>query len=325
MNILPTTLVIKLGGLCNLNCEHCHCKRIDYSWNEDILDYIKAIDCKELIFSGGEPLLYIEYIRKIIEKFGMNIKYKLVSNGTSLTPDIVNLFNSYNVHYSVSYDGETSSRDTTIPIAWKYISNINNHSIATLYLPTNTDINSIAKELQRVSIMHNLQVDMDAPFWINFPHQTTINHNTNVTIELAQQYCSILGRFLELDFKRDRIHKGSVLGFVFNRMIRKRSIRGVRCCNENKVSLAINGDFLLCPYDDIVVGNIYDGIDWDKVESYIPERCKGCPLWESCMNTCIANITENECYISKVLHKHFYKLMDKYGYTYEQLEELIKE
>ena len=108
-------------------------------------------------------------------------------------------------------------------------------------------------------------------------------------------------------------------------MIRKRNIRGVRCCNENKVSLAINGDFLLCPYDDIVVGNIYEGIDWDKVESYIPERCKNCPLWESCMNTCIANITENECYISKVLHKHFYKLMDKYGYTYEQLEELIKE
>lgn len=319
------TLVLKIGSSCNLNCKYCHNKSVPITWNGDILTYLQPSNITKITFMGGEPLLHFDIMQKIVDTFGSRFKYKLVTNGSLLDQEKLEYLNSNNIHCGVSYDGENESRDTTANINWRLVSMLNNVGLAMLFSPNNNNLDKLATDRNMLIQRYNLELPINSTFWLNFPHQTTVNPNTCVTKDLAKEYCLIIGRFLELDFLTKNIDTSSVISIAFNTFIRKRNVRGVRCCNENKVSLAINGDFLLCPYDDIVVGNIYDGIDWDKVESYIPERCKGCPLWESCMNTCIANITENECYIAKVLHKHFYKLMEKYGYTYEQLEELIKE
>ena len=183
----------------------------------------------------------------------------------------------------------------------------------------------MANDIDKLIKFYNLDINKSGIFWFNFPHQTKINPNSEITKELAKKYCILIGRFLELNFLYNTIND-SVLSIIFNKYIRKKNIKGVRCFSENKISLAINGDFLLCPYDDeCIVGNIYTGIDWDKVESYIPPHCKECEIWQSCMNSCIMNITDNECYISKVIYKHFYKLMYKYGFNYEYLEKHIKE
>ena len=322
---MNNTLVLKIGSSCNLKCKYCHNKATYIQWNDDVLDYLQTSNITNITFTGGEPLLHFNTIKRIVDTFGDKFRYKLVTNASLLDQEKLDYLNANNIHCGVSYDGENGSRDDRANINWRLVSLLNNAGIATLFSSDNTDLDKLAADRNNLIQQYQLNLPINSTFWLNFPHQTNVNPNTCVTKDLAKEYCVIIGRFMELDFLTKNIDNSSVISIVFNTFIRRRNIRGVRCCNENKVSLAINGDFLLCPYDDIVVGNIYDGIDWNKVESYIPERCKGCPLWESCMNTCIANITENECYISKVLHKHFYKLMDKYGYTYEQLEELIKE
>lgn len=317
-------LVIKLGGQCNFNCPHCHSKKQDFKWNNDVLDYIDKSNFTDITFSGGEPLLYFKYIKKIIKRFGNRFKYKIVSNGSLINDSIVKFINTYNIHIGFSYDGEDGDRNKDF-VPWRLISKIKSKGLATLYTPSNNDFNKLSNDIKKLIEFYNLDINKSGVFWFNFPHQTRVNLNNNITKEFAKQYCLLMGRFLELDFLADRITEQSVLGIFFNIYIRKRNIRGVRCFSEQKISLAINGDFLLCPYDDICVGNIYTGIDWDKVESYIPKRCKQCEQWQSCMNTCIANVTENECYISKVLYKHFHKLIDKYGYSYEYLATHIKE
>lgn len=327
------SLVLKLGGQCNLNCKYCHCKRVDFKFNSDIYKYIEDNGYNHIVFSGGEPLLYWNIIKEVIEHFGDSIRYRLVSNGNLLNKEIVDFLNEYDVYYCVSYDGKNNfSRDINSAIRWREFAKINNIGFATLYSYSNEDINKLLQDIESEINRYHLNINIGTRH-INFPHSTNINKNDMIDRELAKKYCMIICRFLELDFiKLKSINDYKqvnwfkdfpVIKKCFERYIKKQEIRGVKCCNENITPMTIEGKFLLCPYDEQYVGDIYTGIDWDKVESYIPDRCKGCPQWKSCMNTCIANVTDNECYISKVIYKHFYKLMDKYNYDYNFMNEHI--
>lgn len=322
------TLVLKLGGQCNLNCKYCHCKRVSFEFNKDIFPYIEREGFDTIVFSGGEPLLYWKYIKLTLETLGKEKTYKIVTNATLLTQEIVEYFNKYNVHVGISYDGDNKSRDFKYLPKFFLAKGLKNKSLVTLFSNDNCDnIDLLQYQTQRIKEKYSFS--KETSYWFNFVHQTKLANNNKVTRELAKKYCQTLARELELDFikffrRKYNISDCGVLILTFNKWIRKSKDRGVKCCRESVIPMTIDGKFLLCPYDEQYVGDIYTGIDWNKVESYIPDRCKGCQLWESCMNTCIANITENECYISKVIYKHFYKLMDKYGVDYNFMENRIK-
>lgn len=326
-------LVLKLGGQCNLHCKYCHCKRVNYKLNRDIFKYISDNGFTHITFSGGEPFLYWSIIKEVLEYFGTSITYKIVTNGNLLNSEIVETCNKYNVQCFVSYDGANNdSRDYYSFIEWNDFSKLNRHGFATLFSKSNEDIDKLFADRDDIISHYDLKISKGFGM-INFPHSTQINTNPEVDKELAKKYCLIICRFLELEFielsksgfRGDYGTRGfPIISSVFKRFIEEKSVRGVKCCNETILPMTIDGRFLLCPYDEQYVGDIYTGIDWNKVESYIPDRCKGCPQWKSCMNSCIANITDNECYIHKVIYKHFYKLMDKYNVTYDFLKKEIK-
>lgn len=319
-------LVLKLGGQCNLHCSHCHCKRVDFKFNPDIIKYIKDNHFTRITFSGGEPLLYWQYIKQIIDIFKRDMQYKIVTNATLLNTDIVNTLNEYNVHVGISFDGDNHSRDYTVIPKAMLVKQLKNKSLVTLYSEDNEDIDKLIQDINKCKCRYEIKESNN--HWLNFVHQTGLNPNEKITRNIARNYCLYIANKLELDFLNYRmrgfsINECSMLVMCFNKWIRKRNVRGIKCCNEQTIVMTISGKFLLCPYDEQYVGDIYTGIDWNKVESYIPDRCKKCDLWQSCMNTCIANITDNECYISKVIHRHFYKLMAKYNVSYEKLEQII--
>ena len=321
------SIIIKLGGNCNLNCKHCHCLKTTYCFNEDIIKYIKSNTFQRVTFCGGEPLMYFDTIKHIVEQLGNNYTYKFVTNATLLNQDMVDFFNQYRFHVGMSYDGENHSRDDKFIADWGLMSKINFNGLSVLYSKDNDNVSLLDEEIKRLH--YNWNINGSENYWLNFCHQTNIAPNDEITKEVAQNYCQFMAIKLEFEFK-DYIRKGKivdkdmpVLSNAFKKWIKRKNERGVACCREGLVNLAVNGDFLLCPYGDIKVGDIYTGVDWNLVESYIPERCKNCSQWGSCHNTCIANITDNECYISKVMYKHFYKLMAKYNVTYEELESKI--
>lgn len=314
-------LVLKLGGQCNLHCKHCHCKRLDFKFNEDILEYIKNNNFTRITFSGGEPLLYLDIIKRVAGYIGKGMEYKIVSNGNLLDGEVVNFLNEYNVNYIISYDGEDNdSRDYLSDINWLDFADVKRKGFSVLYSESNSDIQKLMQDIGGKINMYGLNMS-NVTRWINFVHQTDVNQNVEVNRELAVKYCTVLSRFLELEFMAFKRKPGKypVMSHLFHDLLRKKEYRGVKCCNENVMPMTIEGKFLLCPYEEQYVGDIYTGIDWDKVESYIPDRCKGCSLWASCRNTCINNVTENECFISKVMYKHYCKLMDKYNVTYDEL------
>lgn len=323
---MSKTAILKLGGKCNLQCKHCHCAKTHYKFNPQIIDYIVNNQFTNITFCGGEPTLYMDVIKKIVAAVPDNIQYKLVTNGTTLSYELAEWFNKHNFKIVISYDGNNGSRDRRLMQCWDEYAKIKKQGVASLFSPENQDIFKFQSQLEfmRERYMPNA---VGASVWLNFPHQTTENPNDETNRDLAKKYCQIIAINIESDFikyKKGQRNNLSALGMAFNKWIRKNAGKGVKCFNEHKMNIALDGRFLLCPYGEKYVGNINDGVDWTKVESCIPARCKDCPQWPSCMNTCITNITDNECYISKVMYKHFYKLLSKYNVSYEELEQNIR-
>lgn len=114
------TIFVMLGEGCNFHCRYClqHVdggltqglpSRINPKIYQYIADHIGPGGLM-LNFFGGEPLLYYDQIREIIEHTAglPGIGYSMVSNGSLLTPEMVTYFNNHDVRTTFSWDGRIS-------------------------------------------------------------------------------------------------------------------------------------------------------------------------------------------------------------------------
>lgn len=120
-----------LGTACNMRCRHCIqtpikdgndvSVRVDdkvMALVENYVRYAVGTPLQEgrkpfnLFFWGGEPLLYWDFIReqvvRLTEKYGIlrnrNFRFRITTNGSLLTEEIVDFLNRYEVKLHFSYD-----------------------------------------------------------------------------------------------------------------------------------------------------------------------------------------------------------------------------
>ena len=85
--VTPVTLCYHIGYKCNLNCDYCLSKNnINETSTKNLINYIKYIKEWEplrVVISGGEPLLYIKELSKILKCLkDNNINTFVSTNGT---------------------------------------------------------------------------------------------------------------------------------------------------------------------------------------------------------------------------------------------------
>ena len=54
----------------------------------------------------------------------------------------------------------------------------------------------------------------------------------------------------------------------------RRTTGAFGCINERMLPLAVDGRFMACPYGTNFVGDIYTGVDWNKVDELTPKNAK---------------------------------------------------
>ena len=132
MNKGISTIFIMLGSDCNANCTYCMqgdketkiCaplpKEIDnsiYHFIDDMcMDTIKhrenGMNGKfTVLFFGGEPLLYLNKIKEIVERLErMNsfISFSIITNGILIDKEVSEYLNKHNFHVTLSWDGKNS-------------------------------------------------------------------------------------------------------------------------------------------------------------------------------------------------------------------------
>lgn len=113
------TIILKLGHKCNFNCVYCSQEHLINNGREweglspSLFSFLdnhrgKGVTIK---FYGGEPLLYFDYIKQIVEKYQEDFSYMLISNGSLLRKPMVEVFNRFKVRFLLSHDG-TSTKKT---------------------------------------------------------------------------------------------------------------------------------------------------------------------------------------------------------------------
>ena len=319
-------ILIKLGTACNLHCKYCHSGNMNYVFNPEILPVLKEMKLQRIAFSGGEPLLYWDTICKIVEYIGDETEYKIVTNGTLFTKEIVDFCNQHRFKFFISLDGENSTRDLSKPIQWDLIKQLRQCGTAVTFYRENQDIR---KTLNSLNLVKEKYLTISDWMWSSYPNFVHSTEKTGALSDraLADSYVSQMTELAEEAFK---LHKeGKTVGFLgrlFIDYVKLSRANGVRCCSDMYISILADGTICSCPYTLDKVGDIFhlDEIDWDEIkEKYCRESCKTCELFDVCKNYCLANITDDECYIMKKMHKNMVKLMEKYNISYEEFDEIF--
>lgn len=129
---------IQLGMACNYHCEYCIQDefRIIEKTNKDIDKLVNYLfdhyDIENIQLWGGEPLIYYKTLKilipKLREKFPES-SIVIISNGSLLTKDKVDLFLKYNITFMMSHDGPAFTKyrnkvdplnDETFCELWNY-------------------------------------------------------------------------------------------------------------------------------------------------------------------------------------------------------------
>lgn len=103
---------------CPLSCRYCFLERQDdygvfdkYKkqeiWNkvEEFKNSLKEDEFGRICFSGGEPLLYWDEIKKIILHYGNSLGYEFNTSAYLLTLDMLEFLKNYIVIFNLSVDG----------------------------------------------------------------------------------------------------------------------------------------------------------------------------------------------------------------------------
>ena len=288
-----------------------------FSEHPRLLGWIKEQGFKRITFSGGEPLMYFDTIKRIMTEVGHTPLYRMMSNGTLLTKEIAGFFNQYNVIYCVSYDGKCGGRDLDVPIRWNELHNLNTWGMCTIFSDPNMTFRGFAKDVSNVFKEHGLGYTDGAEFLkINWIHQTRDNPNEEFTQEVADKYIAQVTQQINKAlycFSQDAVYNGNITNLIGRWYAKSRVKHGVACCNEQLISVNLDGTIMKCPYGTDVIGTIDNPPSYELMDSFIPEKCKSCEHWEICRCECVASVTGLDCYVNKTMIPVVKQLISKHG------------
>lgn len=311
-------LLLKLGTACNLGCPHCHQVQKNFVEHPGLIDWIKAQGFDRITFSGGEPLMYFETIKRIMESVGRDTTYRMMSNGTLLTPEIAEFFNGYRVQYTISYDGKCGGRDLSIPIQWKNTKHLRKPiGMCTIFSEPGFSFRAFAKDAAEVIKDNGIDCWTYPDFLkINWIHQTPDAPNEDFTQEVADSFIEQVTKQLDKAFYCLSINEldGRVVQNLIRRWYSKPGIsHGTACCNDVLFNVNLDGTIMKCPYGTVKIGTIDSPPGNDVFDSFIPERCKTCEHWEICRCECVASVTGLDCYVNRTMIPKVKELIAKHG------------
>lgn len=122
-------LVLNVSNMCNLRCKYCYANGGSYHSDEDLMTkemaekslnkFYTFFDEIEIVqIFGGEPTMNMpvvkficEYISERNSILGAATKIGLVTNGTLMTEEFIELVKKHDIQVTVSYDGEPKVND----------------------------------------------------------------------------------------------------------------------------------------------------------------------------------------------------------------------
>lgn len=357
----PRFFMIDFTTRCNLNCYYCLRNFPDegenITWEQlvDIVDYISKY-CHEYSINeiwiqpwGGEPLLALDLIYKMLDRFsenGIKVNVSIQSNGLLLNDATVQELKSRNISLGISIDGCKEIHDfhrktwhdggsfdrvaKAIETVRKYYGQnfgtiTVNSKFSLEYIEKSLDC--FAKELQIKSIKMNLM----------HPNSDSFDQSSTVSeVDIPQFIERVFNKLISLNREGYSIFDSNIRDKLENLLLGGCS----ELCHSDgctggfsSVTFSRDGKIYPCElvgYDEIKLGSIQEGkllpsLIESSVECnpYFMQKtcfdCNSCPWYVHCRGGCTAsimsygkqfgNIDSRECAINRYLYPRLIELI----------------
>ena len=297
---------IYMGSKCNLNCKYCH--REDNGREEPtaqgfkrLFEKLKTFNPDEIKFMGGEPLLYIDKIKLIVENFP-DTDFTVSTNGV-LLEKYREYLQEHNISIVLSYDGsDTEMRGYDAfskPFGYSSV------GVSCTIYHGNTDLRKIYDNFIKKEFLTKCRLSF-------YPHIMHVTNQTNKEFALAkadydslvEQQKDILNEFLAFYEATGRPLQRYFPLFVHLLAAHNRNYTWgeTYCINSDRIKLDLNGNEYTCLYmrDDVI-----DGKHKACLEEHFPQ-CQICEVYSMCGAACIKSKEHSlECYYYKKLYSWF--------------------
>ncbi|MFH1445129.1 MAG: radical SAM protein [Nanoarchaeota archaeon] len=306
---------LTLGNSCNLKCIYCYLEKntslMSFETINDALEqfhdgFVKGkLKNAQIAIAGGEPLLYKDRVKHIFIKSKMLFKedfnkviFFIITNGTLIDDDLLKFIktNKINVLFQISIDG-----------------NEDIHNKRRMYADGKGTYNTIIKNLKRVAEYGNLIIIRIHADESNYSKMDKFFHdikpilNSKVTVDFIAPVC--VDKDVKYDSKQSFI-KFDKMVESFNSFVDRNKLklynetetdynplsstsylgRNISFCSGfvgQKFWLDPKGNWLACPMEEWVIGDIKNGISYSKVKelnNMVKEnnKCLRCPRYFFC-------------------------------------------
>lgn len=284
-------ITLHVAHACNLKCAYCFAHGGDYGGQPRlmraevarqavrwVMQEAKSFQQCRIGFFGGEPLLNFELIREIIpfarehaSRLGIGVSFGIATNGTVMSPEMLEFLIHEEVQIQVSVDGNKTDHDRirihndgsdTYDVVARNVMELTDRSpdsvsVRATMTSYNLDRQSIANAVDKFGAC---QVEI-APV-VAAPHKPYALREEHLAA--IKQELKELSRF-----ETDRILKGSEERGFFDDYMDRLMTRAKAChgCQGGKTFLAVDvdGDIYFCSSladrPEFKMGDVFSGLD----------------------------------------------------------------
>ena len=314
------TVFVMLGPKCNLRCRYCLQQplRSDRDREEidpEVIEFIRDIARNQSVpvtvhFYGGEPLMYKQEMREIIEALHTepNTHLSMISNGMLLTDELVEYLNARDVYCSISWDGPGTCDVRGVDVFAE--EQRRSRALSLKHLRLSSVVSAYNYPLETLDAF----IDLDQEYQQRSGQSLFLGFDEIMDTGLADR------TLLDIDF--DRVYRDmSVIAAETGKMLRGETcnpwyahlgrqyinrmknnvdgnrsfLRGTCACGNgySVLNMDLRGNLYRCHNADTVVGSIRDsyGQYLSNVVLHDPtrentEHCAACPVVSLCDGGC---------------------------------------
>lgn len=309
MNKIKPVLNLMLGTACNKKCAYCMQPRHGSNGKIDInlfinklLSYIMAHHpngLQTIEYWGGEPLLYLEYIKAIQNaivdaNICLNRNPRIVTNGTLISSEFIDFCNQHNILVNLSWhDGSLSNAQLLkfFQINRVYITSVITHT--------------------------HLNLEQDYAAWLRLkelsdqciPWQVYPVHCTDHCLEseyLTKDDVDSYFSYLKTKLSSTDFFYKYILNHLYNTYVNHKAICiEPKCYGQRTLSIDLHGNRYFCHHimeSSNISYNIFDKhIPIAKInltdKYFSTSTCQSCPHLAHCLGNCyLSNQHDVECY-----------------------------
>lgn len=330
-------IYLMMGLACNFQCKYCLQNPIKENIQErkissELYEYIDyLIDAKEkdnikiqIVFWGGEPLLYWNIIKEFVEHYQYKLKYGIISNGSLLSKDIVDFLEKYRIGFTLSHDGPNTIYTRNIDV-------LKNKNILELCNKIYPLLNAVisGKNFNYNKIFDYFDNNYpEFPIHIEMLRITWDMPDDLKNVDLNDYRIGLKDFFLDsvnIIKKEKCTHKSDAATSIINRILKTNKNHRYHFpkCNqvERVLNIDLDGNLYVCHNSNIKIGHVKDARKdylnryWKWLETRKKPECDTCEIRYYCQGGCPLDISNEACNLQKILYEEAMK-------SYEQNKEI---